>query len=416
MGKVVKLEDKASAKRPARRGREKTALVLGGGGFTGGVYHVGALRAFNLLTVDRSVNDFDVYVGTSAGAFVCALLANGITPEEMMLTLNHDPRAQLEDPDLGTLMQLNYGAFLKGLAGLPLRAVALARQWIAHPRETSMIDMAMGLSQGLPPGIYNSRKLRDYLGEALSTDGRTNDFRKLKGRKLLLAATDVDTVERVVLGHGGWADVPVSEAVAASAALPVVYEPVEIKGRQLMDGGIRSTTNVDIAVAQGAKFIVVINPIVPYVNDFEKSIPTTLGTKVQRVADMGMGAIGNQAFRLLAHQRLHLSVDFWREKYPGVDIILVEPELDDALMFGTPIMDYGARLEIAKHGFQSVTVRLAEQYDRYKQIAARHGIEISAERVNEALAEIAAEPAKQSAWRRVLSQTTGVVRRSAAGR
>jgi predicted acylesterase/phospholipase RssA len=413
VGKVVKLEEKPRGKR--QRG-ETTALVLGGGGFTGGVYHVGALRALNLLTVDRTVNDFDVYVGTSAGAFVCSLLANGITPEQMMQTLNQDPEAELEDPDLGTLMQLNYGAFLKGLAGLPLRVAGLARQMVAHPRETSMIDLAMGLSQGLPAGIYNSRKLRRFLAEILSEGGRTNDFRKLEGCKLLLAATDVDTVERVVIGHGGWADVPISEAVAASAALPVVYEPVEIKGRQLMDGGIRSTTNVDIAVAQGAKFIVVINPIVPYVNDFEKKIPTMIGKRVRRVAEMGMGAVGNQAFRLLAHQRLHLSVDFWRDKYPGVDIILIEPNLDDALMFGTPIMDYGARLEIAKHGFQSVTMRLAEQYSRYKQVAARHGIEISAERVNEALATIESEPVKQSAWRRVLSQTTGAVRRSATGR
>jgi NTE family protein len=414
MGKVVKLEKQpAKRARPAARGGKpaKTALVLGGGGFTGGVYHVGALRALDLLTVDRTVNDFDIYVGTSAGAFVCALLANGITPEEMMLTLNNDPSAAMRDPDLGTLLQLNYGAFAKQILGMPLRVAALLRQWAAHPRETSMIDLAMGLSQGLPPGIYNSRKLRAYLAEILSQEGRTNDFRKLKGRKLLLAATDVDTVESVVLGDGEWANVSISDAVAASAALPVIYEPVEIKGHQLMDGGIRSTTNVEIAVNQGAKFIIVVNPIVPYVNDFEKQIPTTLGTRVRHVAEMGMGAIGNQAFRLLAHQRLHMSVDFWHEKYPGVDIILIEPALDDALMFGTPIMDYSARLEIAKHGFESVTVRLREQYRRYKQIAARHGIEISVERINEALATIEAEPSKASAWRRVLSP----IRRQAAG-
>src|SRR5437763_771833 len=107
MGKVVKLEPGAKAKagasrkrrptvvargvgQPAaldRRGRprrDKTALVLGGGGFTGGVYEIGALRALDLLAVNGSVNNFDVYVGTSAGAFIAALCANGVTPEEMM--------------------------------------------------------------------------------------------------------------------------------------------------------------------------------------------------------------------------------------------------------------------------------------------------------------------------------------------
>src|SRR5947209_18232332 len=93
MGKVVKL-DPGATDRPAksretaaarrRRQRSKTALVLGGGGFTGAVYEIGALRALDLLSVNRTVNEFDVYVGTSAGAFVASAVSNGVTPEEMM--------------------------------------------------------------------------------------------------------------------------------------------------------------------------------------------------------------------------------------------------------------------------------------------------------------------------------------------
>ena len=76
MGKVVNLDQaqgRATSKRAAPRTRRraprrsKTALVLGGGGFTGGVYEIGALRALDLLAVNRTVNEFDVYVGTSAG-------------------------------------------------------------------------------------------------------------------------------------------------------------------------------------------------------------------------------------------------------------------------------------------------------------------------------------------------------------
>ena len=69
---------------PPAPARDKTALVLGGGGFTGGVYEIGALRALDLLAVNSTVNNFDVYVGTSAGSFIAALCANGVTPEEMM--------------------------------------------------------------------------------------------------------------------------------------------------------------------------------------------------------------------------------------------------------------------------------------------------------------------------------------------
>ncbi|MDX6632350.1 MAG: hypothetical protein QOG09_856 [Solirubrobacterales bacterium] len=412
MGKVVKLEAQGQGSRPKRRQRRaKTAIVLGGGGFTGGVYHIGALRALDLLAVNRTVNDFDIYVGTSAGAFVASLLANGVTPEEMMRVLNKDLPSAIEDPDLGTLLRPNYSGFVKSAAMLPVRIAELARQRLLHFRETSMMDMAMGIAQGLPSGVYNGKGLRRYVAEVLSDPDRSNDFRQLK-RELLLVATDLDTCERIVLGEGEWADVPISDAVAASTALPIVYQPVEIKSRQLVDGGIRSTTNVDVAVERGAKFIIVINPLVPYVNDFKKQIPTVFGTRVRRVADMGMAAIGNQAFRLLAHARLHQAVDFWKEKYPGVDIILIEPEPNDEMMFGTSIMDYSARLEIAKHGFQSVTVSLAKDYRRYREIAARHDIEISARRVNKVLAQIEAESgSKSSAWRRVLEQTTGALLR-----
>ncbi|MCL4286364.1 MAG: patatin-like phospholipase family protein, partial [Thermoleophilia bacterium] len=72
MSEVVQLDPASRAKRARRRrgSNSKTALVLGGGGFTGAVYEIGALRAFDLLAVNRTVNDFDVYVGTSAGSFV----------------------------------------------------------------------------------------------------------------------------------------------------------------------------------------------------------------------------------------------------------------------------------------------------------------------------------------------------------
>jgi NTE family protein len=410
MGKVVDIESKAG-RRPRRRKKpSKTALVLGGGGFTGGVYEIGALRALDLLAVNSTVNNFDVYVGTSAGSFVAAMLANGVSPEEMMQVINAEDNMGFEDLDLDKVLKPNYLGFLSKAAALPLRTVELLSR-LTRIGEFSAIDIGVGLAEALPTGLYSGSGLSEYVEEALGTDDRVNDFR-LVDPELYLTATDLDTCERIVFGEEGWSDVPISKAVECSTCLPIVYKPVDLKGRQFVDGGIRSTTNVDIAVEKGAKFIVVVNPLVPYVNDFEKTIPTVFGRRVRRVSDMGLPAIANQTFRLIAHARLHQAVEQWQEKYPGVDIILIEPEPDDELMFGTPIMDYSRRLTIARHGFESVTAALARDYDHYAEISERHGLEISERRVRKVVEKASQEePEQTSAWKRVLEQTTSVLLR-----
>jgi NTE family protein len=411
MGKVVQLDEQEKARARRRRRRQsKTALVLGGGGFTGGVYEIGALRALDLLAVNRTVNEFDIYVGTSAGAFVASLLANGVTPEEMMRVLNRRLPSPIKDMSQGTVLKPNYRGFAVNAARFPLRLLGAAREMAGHITDVSLVDVLGKLSAALPTGMYDGRGIEGYVAEVLADPDRSDDFRLLD-RELYLPATDLDTTERVIMGEGDWADVPISTAVAASAALPLIYSPVELRGRQLVDGGIRSTTNVDVAVDHGAKFIVVVNPLVPYVNDFRKQIPTVFGSRARRISDMGFAGVGNQSFRILSHDRLHRAVEDWERKYPGVDIILIEPEPDDELMFGTSILDYSARLRIAKHGFESVTLRLARDYERYHAIAERHGIEISARRVSHVLDQVEREKEEISAWRRVLEQTTAALLR-----
>jgi hypothetical protein len=157
--------------------------------------------------------------------------------------------------------------------------------------------------------------------------------------------------------------------------------------------------------------VIVVNPLVPYVNDFQKVIPTMLGSRVRRVADMGFPEIGYQTFKLLAHQRLHEAVGHWKEKYQGVDIILIEPEPNDELMFETNVMNFTKRVDIAKHGFESVTLKLAKDYDELKAVCARHGIDISATRVRKVVSRFAEERERTAGWRRILEQTTGALLR-----
>src|SRR5207245_4445247 len=160
MGKVVKLDPtaagQAAAQRRARalaaRGvgrpgavdrrrrprRHKTALVLGGGGFTGGVYEIGALRALDLLAVNSSVNEFDIYVGTSAGSFIAALCANGVTPEEMMRVVTRQGKAPFRDINVGDLLRPNLLELARKGVLLPLRTISVARQVISQRGQVSL--------------------------------------------------------------------------------------------------------------------------------------------------------------------------------------------------------------------------------------------------------------------------------------
>src|SRR5207248_334319 len=139
MDNVVKLEKPTTGKnttrgqqaRPRRR-RSRTALVLGGGGFTGGVYEIGALRALDLLAVNKTVNQFDVYVGTSAGSFIAAMVANGVTPEEMMRVVNQQVPTPFRDIDRSTLMRPNLLEFTQSMALMPLRVLGLARTLVTQ--------------------------------------------------------------------------------------------------------------------------------------------------------------------------------------------------------------------------------------------------------------------------------------------
>lgn len=420
MGRVVSLETSARGRRAAtssqgrrassRRapGPSKAALVLGGGGFTGAVYEIGALRALDLLSVNRSVNDFDVFVGTSAGSFVAAMTANGVTPEEMMRVLDRQAPTPFPEIALGTLLSLNLREMAGKAAAFPLRLAQLGYKLARHIGQVSALDVVLGIAEGLPSGMYSGSGIEGYVRRVLADDGRTDDFRQLE-RELFITATDLDTCERVVFGMDGFDDVPISTAVRASTALPMLYEPVRVGDRELVDGGLISTTNLDLAVEAGAKLVVVVNPLVPYVNEARQHNPLH-----PRVSDMGFPQIGYQAFKLMTYRRLHEIRTMWEQRYPGVDFVLIEPDASDELMFRTGVMDYASRVEIASHGFRSVTVKLAEDYPRLKQLAARHGFEISATRVRKVVKHFASEPEPTARWRKILEQTTGSLLRQSA--
>lgn len=402
MGKVVKLEPSAKAK------PDKTALVLGGGGFTGGVYEIGALRALDLLAQGMSVNDFDLYVGTSAGSFIAALCANEIAPEEMMRAVTRENDQPFREINLQDLLRPNLFELARRGVMLPAHLLSLGRRIVMQRGQTSLMDLVIGLAEVLPPGLYNGAGLERYLQRVLADRDMPDDFRACK-HDLYITATDLDTCERVVFGQPGYDEVPISTAVRASTALPMVYAPVRIGDREYVDGGIVSTTNLDIAVEAGAKLVIVINPIVPYRNDFDEKVRTIGGVRARRISDMGFPKVGYQAFKMLAHRRLHGMAELWQERYPGVDIVLIEPQANDRLMFETSIMNFTSRVEIARHGFESVARHLSGEYETYREIFERHGIEISAERVRNVIGHFDQETEVEGRWRSILGVAAGML-------
>lgn len=382
-----------------QRKSSKTALVLAGGGLTGAVYEIGALRAIDDLMVDRTVNDFDIYVGTSAGALVASLLANGMSPEEMLQVID-GTNPEIEPIEREHIFGLNWSDYLDWGLKLPGKLLAAGTHYLRSINDMTLFDLIWSLTEALPAGLYDGLALESYLRRVLHKLGYHNHFNNLK-RELFIIATHLDDGNRAVFGPGQNEDVPISLAVAASAALPVVYKPVRIGDNEYVDGGLRGTASLDLAIERGATLVVCINPLVPFDNRDRSPLPFDKNDR-GRLSNKGIQSIANQTIRIFSHAGLHYHIKQLRRTHPEVDIILIEPRPEDYQMFFYNIMRYSARLIVARHGFESVTLDLAVDYAYYKQVLARHGIPLSRRLVIEELAEIVESDYDPQVIRRVL--------------
>lgn len=365
----------------------KTALVLAGGGLTGAVYEIGALRAIDELLVGRDVRSFDIIVGTSAGALVGAMLAKGITPGEMLQILDGThPLHRRSRIRPEHLFSLNAEELLKRSRRLPATIKNAIWHYIRHRSDMNLFDLVWSLVEVLPAGLYDNRALIRFVQENLALRGLSDSFADTLA-ELYIIATDLDTGERVIFGRPPWDQVPLSLAIAASSAVPLLYRPVRIGDHEFVDGGLRGTASLDLAIEAGAKLIVCINPLVPIDNSNKQGIPV-LGPDGRFLSDRGLQAVGSQALRIALQSGLAYHVKQLRRRHPDVDILLIEPRSDDYKMFFYNIMRYSARVIIAQHGFESVTLGLADRYHELKAMLQRHGFEITRRYVIEDLATI----------------------------
>jgi predicted acylesterase/phospholipase RssA len=380
MGSVIHLS-RAPLGRTAKSGRSErprdggTALVLGGGGITGAAYHLGVLNAMNAMSVRTTVNDFDLYVGTSGGAIIASCLANGITPEDLILANIGHPSAKFRGMGADEIMQPDRRGLMRSIVRWPLGVMGTLRRYAGHPFTTRLIDGLGALAEGLPPALYTTDGTERYLRRLFQAPGRSNDF-GTTSRKLLIPATELDTARRVVFGEEGSPSATISEAAAASMAIPLLYAPRQVGDHDYLDGGLRSTTNIEVAIAHGAKLVVCINPLVPYVHDVRHLLPSATGLPARYLSQKGFPHIAAQAFRIMAQSQVEKELEVVTHAHPDVDIVLVEPRRDDEHLFVFNLMDYGSRERIARHAFESVAIDLVTRFPEYKKVLGRHHIKI----------------------------------------
>jgi NTE family protein len=352
----------AVRQRPSKRSR--IALVCAGGGVTGAVYEIGCLRALEDL-LDRSVLDLDLYVGVSGGAFVSALLAGGVSPHEMydeVVTQSSSPFGVPAAP----IFRLGLGEFFRRSLRAP--RVLSDAVWNAFAGEgRNLYDLALSLFELLPAGLLDNSGLQEYLADVFRRRRRRDAFDAL-GRELYVVAVDLDSGEAVDFGSVEHRDVPVSRAVQASTAMPGLYRPVRIGGRDYVDGGVKKTAHINLAIRHGADLVVCINPIVPILND---------GVLDGHLSGKGITYVLDQAFRIMLHGRMQYGLERYKAEHPEVDILVIQPTRDDMRMFGYNIMRYSARKVVAEHGYRSLLASFRANRREYARLLARHGIHLA---------------------------------------
>jgi NTE family protein len=358
-----------------RSARPRIGLALAGGGPLGAISEIGALCALDEALRGIDLTRLAGYVGVSAGGFVAAGLANGMTPRELCASfIEHDVgSADLFSPSL--LMQPAWGEYVKRAASLPTLSAQAAYQYFFKRR--SHMAAFERLGRALPAGLFSGKAMQQRLARIFSEPGRSDDFRKLQ-RKLVLVATDLDSGQAVPFGQPGLDDVPISLAVQASAALPGLYAPVEIGGRTLVDGALKKTLHASVLLEEGLDLLICLNPLVPFdaTHAPRRKVLGSNDERIPRLVDGGLPVVLSQTFRSLIHSRLELGMKGYAGSHPKTDIVLLEPDQRDAELFLANTFSWSQRRALAEHAYQRTRQMLRTRRTRLGAQLGRHGVTI----------------------------------------
>lgn len=363
-------------KRPAPP-RPRIALALSGGGPLGAIYEVGALCA-----LQESLNGIDFtqlqhYVGVSAGGFIVAGLANGISPRALCASFIENDQESSEVFDPSWLLSPAMAEFALRIATLP--GLLASAVWQLTAGQKSLVHALERLGPVLPTGVFSNEKIHSEMARLFSQAGRTNDFRQLKTR-LTLVATNLDSCEPTLFGRPGWDHVPISKAVQASSALPGLFPPVEIEGSHYVDGALTKTMHASVALDEGVDLMFCLNPLVPFdatAAKGAKDLPrgrSGAPLPIPRIVQGGLPAVLSQTFRAMIHSRMVLGMKQYERAYPQTDIILIEPDHRDPELYLANTFSYAQRRHLAEHAYQQTRRMLRSRTTGLSQKLHRHGI------------------------------------------
>jgi predicted acylesterase/phospholipase RssA len=368
-----------SAPRPARRldpkgsrpatKRPKIGLALAAGGPLGALYEVGALKALEECVEGLDLSDLHVYVGVSAGAFMAAHLVNGRTADDLVRGLAGDEKGEPAfDP--AVLFVPAYGEWLRSSTKLPGLVSDALFQVGRAPAEQTLFHSLARLGRALPMGLFDNSALQRYLARSFAVKGRTDDFRKLR-HKLLVVATDLENGTAVVFGDKGLDHVPISKAVQASTALPGMYLPVDVEGRMCVDGVLLKTLHASVGLEHGAELLFCINPLVP-VDALHGEVLEKAGAgAIQRG---GLPSVLSQTLRTLIYSRMKVGMARYQTSFPEADIAFFEPPKEESRLFFSNIFSFAARREVCEIGYRATRATLLKRQAQIGAKLARHGL------------------------------------------
>jgi len=364
-----------------RRTKGKSALVLAGGGIMGAAYEIGSLAALDrLFAPGFSTRRFDTYLGVSAGSIIAALIANRIAPADLYTAI-----AGNEQNLLNWQRRDIYRFDLRKLFGSSWRVLRNIFRILGYHRRNhwrfSLHEFFYILQEQFPAGIYSLDPMEHYLRRAFASEGLSNLFEELNC-ELLIPAYDLDRGQRTVFSRDDDLDCTISQAITASSAIPYFFQPYRINGNDYLDGSTGRVLHLDLAIEAGAKLLVVINPRTPMDNSSDHAcLPSLSYGHCARIAELGISFTLEQARRIEAKEKLDLALENFRRCHPKVDLVVIEPEVNESLLFFQNPMSFRARSQVMAYGYSLTLNALRSRYDELEPIFRRHGITLTAERL-----------------------------------
>ncbi|MFD0738309.1 patatin-like phospholipase family protein [Lysobacter koreensis] len=360
-----------SARQRARKPADapKIGLAVAGGGPIGGMYELGALRAIDEAFDGLDLTRLDCYVGVSSGAFLAAGLANRMDTAEMCrIFITGDSDDVQFKPE--TFMRPAFLEYAKRAASLPRLATQFWRELLFSPVEARWADLVTRFGGLVPNGLFDNAQVERFLRETFTRRGRSNDFRELAA-PLYVVAVDLDSGEAVRFGDEGWDDMPISKAIQASAALPGLYPPVELRDRHFVDGALRRTMHASVVLERGIDLLIGVNPLVPF--NSQRGPDSDVA---RNLASGGLPAVLSQTFRTLLQSRMQVGLARYTQQYPNIDQLVFEPNADDGELFFANAFSFSARRRICEIAYRNTLADLRNRADVLRPLLAAHDIRL----------------------------------------